>query len=97
MLRTTLNGLDKHLSLTCVEVFLVFSGGLSDHSAVALTDGPIYIFGGQINGTVLDQTLLYDPTLHSYTFMAPMPGPRYRFGVTFLDSKKISWFLHQDF
>lgn len=48
----------------------------------------VYILGGQDkNGTVLDQVLKYDPVLHTYTQMAKMPGPRYRMGVTLLDSK----------
>lgn len=63
------------------------AGALTDHSAVGVNDA-VYILGGaNQNGTVLNQVLKYDPTLHNYTLMAPMPGPRYRFGATLLDSK----------
>ncbi|KAG0575426.1 hypothetical protein KC19_5G002900 [Ceratodon purpureus] len=63
-------------------------GPLSDHSSVAVSDG-IFILGGQnVNGSVVSQVLKYDPTLHIYTVMAPMPGPRYRFGATLLDNGK---------
>lgn len=51
-------------------------------------DDAVYIFGGvDANGTVLNQVLKYNPTLHTYTPMAPMPTPRYRMGATLLDSK----------
>lgn len=61
-------------------------GPLADHSAVAVGDEIYILGGGDPNGTVLSQVLKYDPTLHVYTFMAPMPGPRYRFGATLLDN-----------
>jgi len=60
---------------------------LTDHSAIGVNDA-VYIFGGaDANGTVLNQVLKYDPTLHTYTAMAPMPTPRYRMGATLFDSK----------
>lgn len=63
------------------------AGKLTDHSAIGVND-LVYIFGGgNENGTVLNQVLKYDPTLHTYTAMAPMPTPRYRMGATLLDSK----------
>lgn len=61
---------------------------LTDHSAVGVND-VVFIFGGaNQNGTVLSQVLKYDPTLHKYTTMAPMPSPRYRMGATLLDNGK---------
>jgi hypothetical protein len=84
-------GVDKKRKspLTCVVCFASL-GPLADHSAVAVGDEIYILGGGDPNGTVLSQVLKYDPTLHVYTAMAPMPGPRYRFGATLLDSKKPS-------
>lgn len=66
----------------------VLPGELADHSAVGVNDA-VYIFGGvDANGTVLNQVLKYNPTLHTYTPMAPMLTPRYRMGATLLDNGK---------
>ncbi|KAL2644415.1 hypothetical protein R1flu_012002 [Riccia fluitans] len=60
---------------------------LTDECTVGVEE-KIYIIGGaDVNGTVLDQFLVYDTTLHSYTTLTPIPEPRYRFGAALLNNK----------
>lgn len=63
------------------------AGKLADHCLVALND-LVYIIGGaDENGTAVNTLWLYNPILHNYTALAPMPEPRYRFGAALLDGK----------
>ncbi|KAI5060856.1 hypothetical protein GOP47_0023361 [Adiantum capillus-veneris] len=59
---------------------------LTDHVAIGYND-VVYILGGaKGDGNLTSEVWKYDSVFHNYTFMAPMPEPRYRFGAAIIEN-----------
>ena len=82
--------MSSYFSRCFFDFHIDFATALTNRASLAVNNGDFTIGGQNANGTVLSQVLKYDPTLHTYTVMKAMPGPRFRFGATLLDSKPFS-------
>ena len=61
----------------------------SDHGAVALPDGRVFVTGGNVNNRLLRASEIYDPSTDSWSPAAPLPRPRTQFSMAMLPDGSI--------